>query len=122
MDDPTLVQLNDRFVVAERGRDVEFFRHVLADGLVFRRADGTRVDKETYLQALADPGNRYEVLANEDVEAILFDEATALVSVRVHAKGVRAGGKFEGTFRNTRLFVRQHGEWRCAVWFNTESA
>jgi Domain of unknown function (DUF4440) len=119
MDETTLSSLNDDFADAERSRDESFFRRALAKDLVFRRADGTCVDRDEYLRGLRDENNTYDHLMTEELETIMFDQRTALVSVRVLAKGERDGRSFEGVFRNTRLFVKRRGEWKCAVWFNT---
>jgi ketosteroid isomerase-like protein len=114
-----LTTLNERLAEAELSRDKEFFVSVLADDLVFRRANGTRVGKAAYLEGLLDERNRYDRLEAEDVEVIPYRVDLALASLRVHAAGERAGEGFEGDFRNTRLFVKKDGEWKCAVWFNT---
>jgi len=119
MDEKELSRLNEDFGDAEKQKDERFFRRVLAKGLTFRRADGSRVGKDEYLKALVDPSTSYERLEASDVEAIAFDKRTALVSLRVDAKGTRSGASFEGSFRNTRLFVKERGSWRCAVWFNS---
>ena len=118
-DERTLVALNEKFAEAELGRDEEFFRSVLADDLVFRRASRARVGKAKYLEDLLDERNRYDRVEAEDVEVIAYRTDLALTSLRVHAAGERAGERFEGDYRNTRLFVKENGEWRCAVWFNT---
>ena len=119
MDEKTLSSLNEGFVEAERHRDERFFRRALAKDLVFRRAAGTRVDREEYLRGLRDENNTYDHLTAEELETIMFDKRTALVSLRVQARGERDGASFEGVFRNTRLFVKRRGKWKCAVWFNT---
>jgi hypothetical protein len=66
-DEQALLRLNERFAEAEKGRDEDFFRSVLADDLVFRRANGTRVGKTQYLQGLVDARNRYDRLEAENV-------------------------------------------------------
>jgi hypothetical protein len=119
MDEKKLKELNERFAEAEKNRDERFFRRVLAKDLKFRRANGSQINKDDYLAALKDPKNTYDVLESSDVETIVFDGRTALVSLRVAAHGTRSGKPFEGSFRNTRLFVKQRGNWRCAVWFNS---
>ena len=100
-------------------RNEKFLREHLADNLVFRRASGQLVNKETYLAELVLPDNTYEFIHSEDVEVLVYDEDTALVSLRVWAKGKRSGTLFEGMYRNTRLFLKKQGKWQCAVWFNT---
>lgn len=119
VDENALRQINEQFGDAEKQRDERFFRKVLSKRLIFRRADGSRATKKEYIDALLDPANTYETLESTDIETIIFDKRTALVSLRVDARGTRSGKPFEGGFRNTRLFVKEHGSWRCAAWFNT---
>jgi hypothetical protein len=76
--------------------------------------------KATYLTGVQDPGNSYEYLHSEDVEANVY-ENTAVVSLRVRAKGMRGGKPFEGVFRNIRVFLQHQDSpdgWQCVMWFN----
>jgi hypothetical protein len=113
-----LQELNVKIGEAEKGRDADFLRTVLADDLYFRRASGVVVDRATYLVDLAKPENTYEYLVSEDVAVTVY-ESTAVASLRVRAKGTKDNTPFEGVYRNTRLFLKQPEGWRCAVWFNT---
>ena len=115
-----LTSLNQAFAKAEFGADVEFFRCHLADGLRFRRASGQVVDKVTFLKALVAPDNANERLEVEGIEVLPYGADLAVCSMLVDFKGTRAGQPAEGVFRNTRLFVRSEGLWKCAVWFNSK--
>ncbi len=115
-----LVDLNIKIGEAEKQRDEGFLGSILADDLKFRRANGTVVDKVTYLAGVQDVNNTYEYLHSEDVESTVY-ENTAIVALRVRAKGVKGGTPFEGTFRNIRLFLNQPDKqpvWQCYMWFN----
>jgi uncharacterized protein DUF4440 len=116
-----LTDLNREMGRAENERDTQFLAEHLAEGLVFRRGDGSVIDKKTYLAGLASPENTYEFIHIEDVEVLGYGEDTALVSLRIWAKGRRSGKDFEGIYRNTRLFLRLGDKWQCALWFNTPS-
>lgn len=118
--DQTLILLNIRIGDAERQRDADFLSSLLSDALQFRRANGSIVDKSTYLKDLKDPGNTYEYLVSEDVAAQIY-EGAALVTLRVRAKGTRGSKPFEGIFRNIRIFLREPDkkpEWQLHSWFN----
>jgi hypothetical protein len=119
MDERDLKRLNEQFAEAEKTRNKRFFEGVLAEELRFRRANGSLANKDEFLSALMDGENTYDTLQSSDVETIVFDDRVALVSLRVEARGKRSGETFEGTFRNTRLFVKQRRTWRCAIWFNS---
>jgi glyoxylase I family protein len=91
---------------------------VLHDDLLFRRADGTIVTKQQYLDAV--PTRTYDVLEVE-LGQIEETETSAVVLVSVRAEGASNGKAFKGTYRNTRLFVREGGSWLCRVWVNVRA-
>jgi hypothetical protein len=67
---------------------------------------------------LVQPENTYDYLDSEDIRVQSYGDV-AVVSLRVRAAGRRGEAKFEGVFRNIRLFVKSDKGWQCAVWFNT---
>jgi hypothetical protein len=94
---------------------------ILHDNLAFRRAGGSIVVKEDYLEGLK--STKYEQNVQEDVKVALFEPA-AVISLNIRAKGIRNHGKpdeasFEGLYHNTRLFVKGQEDWQLAVWYNT---
>lgn len=112
-----LVRLNRQIGEAELKRDEKFMREVLADELVFRRANGKIVTKDEYLSELMKPENSYELLRTENIKTAVTKE-NALVSLTVITKGKRGETEFEGEFQNVRVFVKRKNEWQCIVWFN----
>src|SRR5437762_3589389 len=68
----------------------QFFTGVLRDDLCFRRANGTVVDKATFLTGLSNPGNTNEILAG-DVRQVSVAGDWAIVEVMVRLKGTRGG-------------------------------
>ncbi len=115
-----LTEFNTAFSRAELSADVEFFRCYLADGVRFRRASGKVVDKITFLKDLATPGNTNERLEARQIEVLLYGADLAVCSMVVDFKGTRDGATAVGQFRNTRVFVRSEGAWKCALWFNSK--
>jgi hypothetical protein len=119
-DKSALVDLNVRIAEAEKGRDAAFLRTVLSDSLRFRRANGTIVERPTFLDDLLNPTNTFERLDIEDVEVSIF-EGVAIVTLIVRAKGTREGKPFEGVFRNLRTFLKepdQRPSWKLHFWYN----
>ena len=80
---------------AERSRDAEFFKSLLAEKPTFRRASGAVVDKATFLKDLLNPENTYDLLESEAVSATVH-EGVAVVTLLVRAKGMREGKPFAG--------------------------
>jgi hypothetical protein len=119
-DDKTLCDLARRMGEAEKGRDAEFFKPLLAEKLTFRRADKTVVDRKTFLEDLLNPENTYDLLESEDVSAAVH-EGVAVVALLVRAKGMKKGKPFAGVFRNIRIFVHEPDKqqpWQLHSWFN----
>lgn len=114
-----LIGLNVLIGEAELNRDENFLREILSDDLVFRRATGDVVTKEIYLSELANPENTYEYLRAENIKAQVNEDA-ALISLIVTAKGKRGEKKFEGKFRNLRVFTGDEKKRRCVIWHNTK--
>jgi hypothetical protein len=109
--------LNLEIGEAEKRRDARWLRSVLADELYFKRASGDVNDRATYLADLLKPENSFESLKSESVDVTVY-ETTAVVSLRVRAKGKRGEKSFDGVFRNTRLFYKEPEGWKCVVWYN----
>jgi Domain of unknown function (DUF4440) len=119
-----LCDLARRMGEAEKSRDAEFFETLLAEKLTFRRANGSVVDRATFLRDLLNPENTYAMLESEDVSATVH-EGVAVVALLVRAKGSRAGDPFEGVFRNIRIFVHEavkQPAWQLHAWFNVRVA
>lgn len=57
-----LIELNIKIGEAEKQRQEDFLKGVLADDLIFRRASGKVVNKVEYLADLVNPDNKYEYL------------------------------------------------------------
>jgi hypothetical protein len=114
-----LTELNTAFASAEFAADVEFFRCYLADGLRFRRASGKVVDKIAFLKDVGTPENANERIVAREIEVLPYGADLAICSMIVDFKGIRGGKAAEGLYRNTRLFVRSEGSWKCALWFNS---
>jgi hypothetical protein len=124
LDDTALCELARRMGEAEKGRDAEFFKSLLAERLTFRRANETVVDKRTFLEDLLDSENTYEMLESEDVSATVH-EGVAVVALLVRAKGMKMGKSFAGVFRNIRIFVHETDKqpaWQLHAWFNVRVA
>jgi ketosteroid isomerase-like protein len=110
-----LRQINVEIGEAETRQDAKSLDRVLHDDLVFRRADGHLVTKQEYLEAV--PTRTYERLES-DVPEIHEQQESAVVTVIVDAAGTTARGRFEGRYRNTRVFVNDDGRWLCRIWVN----
>jgi hypothetical protein len=113
-----LTELNEQMAEQERRGDDEaatFFRTILADDLIFRRASGAVVTKQQFLYDLTP--DAFEVL-NSSINDIQVHGEVAVVTVTVGAK--RRGQGQEKQYLNVRRFVRRRGQWQLEGWLNTE--
>lgn len=113
-----LAQLNDDIAQWEQRRDEDAIRELdacLSDGLLFRRADRTVVDKATFMGALNKPGPFAARESRNVAVEIRGDRALAtLTVVATRNDGTR------GYYRNVRVFFRRDGNWRLELWFNDD--
>ena len=120
-DATALCDLARRMGEAEKSRDAEFFKSLLAETLTFRRANKAVVEKTMFIHDLLNPANTYEMLESEVTSAQVF-EGVAVVTLLVRAKGLREGKPFAGVFRNVRTFLLEpdHKDqpWQLYAWFN----
>lgn len=72
---------------------------------------GVRQDKEQMLEGLASAAEGRRVTRKELLEPYGSDSAVAMTLISYYD-----GGTFVGDFWNTKVFVRNGGEWRCKVW------
>jgi len=117
-EETTLKSLNERFAVMEQQRDAEakaWFDTVLSDHLIFRRADGSMVDKQAFLTSLDDP-NRFVTRHTEDVHITALADR-ALIFLVVRATEADGTGN---RYRNIRLFSKQPNTWMLERWHNYE--
>jgi hypothetical protein len=56
-----------------------------------------------------------------EIEVLSYGADLAISSLLVDFKGTRERKPSDGLVRNTRVFVRSEGLWKCALWFNTKS-
>ena len=82
-----LIEINEHIVKAEQSAtpaEVEYLRTVLSDDLLFRRADGTIVDKVTFLNNVPLSAQRLTRRQPSDVEVHVRGQS-ALVTLTVTA-------------------------------------
>ena len=111
--------LNERIGEMEQAGEAaaEFFRALLADRLVFRRANGKIVGKNEpggFLSSL--PKNPFSSRRAEEISVNQVGDR-ALVTLLVVA--TRADDGSVHRYRNIRLFGREHGEWILELWYDS---
>jgi hypothetical protein len=108
-----IVQLNDRILDAEERGAAGELAPLLADNFYIIRASGKRLDCEAYLADVPNQCNRGR--RAERGEAYPVGNC-ALYTCIVTTTQNPDGAANPGQFWNSRLFVREDGQWRCAAW------
>jgi hypothetical protein len=117
-DESQLRELNIQIAQWEQQRDKDAIGQLdrcLSDGLIFRRADRTIVDKAAFLSALNGPSPFVSRESRNVTITISRDRAMAIVTVIT----VKQGGA-QNAYRNVRLFSRQGEAWGLEFWFNDD--
>jgi len=116
--DQELRRLNKEIGVKEQAGDVDFFDELLTDNFLFRRANGTIVEKRQYLDGLVSLAeNPFERL-DTVVENVTLDGDSGVVNVLVIAK--RKNVEQAALFKNVRVFNRKGESWKLIMWVNTK--
>lgn len=113
-----LTTLNEQIGAMEQQRDEKakaWFGDVLSDQLVFRRANGSVVDKQAFLNGLDGP-NPFTSRKTEEIDITALDDR-ALVTLIVRTT---KGDGSKNHYRNIRLFSKQGTEWILELWYNYE--
>ena len=115
-----LVKINQDIRDAEFHHDEAYFKKILSDDLIFRRASGKFVNKPRFLEELALIS--YDILKAGAAEIIPIDEKSVYTILNVEAKVKKPdGSEFKGNFRNTRFFRKKGTEWELYAWYNENS-
>ena len=113
-----LTELNINIAEWEQRRDaacIEKLAGVLSPSLIFRRADGSVADKDTFMRGLQTPSPFAKRESHDVVVTITGDRA--LVTLLVI--GTKHDGS-AGRYRNVRLFFRSGAAWQLEFWFNDD--
>jgi hypothetical protein len=98
--------------------DIKYLSTVVTDDLLFGRADGSVVDKTTFLRDVPKSARRLTERRAFNIEPHVLG-ASALVTLTV--VGVDESGQVQA-FRNIRFFVERNNRWLLQHWYNMSEA
>lgn len=101
----------DRAMVAN---DIAAIGRFMADDWTIVGSDGSTSDKATFLALIESGVLSHDVMQTDDIVVRVYGDAAVLL-----ARGI-SGGSYQGQpfreeERQSNLFVRQGGEWRCVL-------
>lgn len=105
-------QLEQTWKDAILQRNVQAMDNLLAEDYIAISANGTLQSKEQTLESLKTGALHFKSIDFAD-RKVRFYGATALVTSRAEVNGNTAEGDITGSFRFTRVYVRDaHGDWK----------
>lgn len=105
--------LNQRILQAEEAGLKDDLDPLLAEGFTVIRSKGEKVERQDFLDAVSNNANRGRRAAQPNVQVV---GQCAIYTCIVTTTQNPDGTPNPGRFWNTRLFVRENGQWRCASW------
>ena len=111
--DDEIVALESRLRAAQLAADVAALDRLISDELLFTGPDGQLGTKAQDLEAHGSGVVRFRTHAPEELRVRRVGADVAVTALRARL-GVEVGGTlFEGTYRYTRVWAREHGgPWR----------
>ena len=107
-----IFQLEEAWRIAVLKADIPALDALLADDYMAITPNGTLQSKEQALANLRTGATHFTALEISD-RKVRFYGTTALVTSRADASGTTAGGDFSGSYRYTRVYVRNaEGKWK----------
>lgn len=109
----SVMDLNSNILTAEEAGKPEDIEKLLTDDFFIVRGTGKKLERADYLNDVPRQAHRGRQATQPELHqvggCIVF---TCIVSTTQNPDGTTNVGRFW----NTRLWVNQNGQWRCAVW------
>ncbi len=111
-DDPEIVTLEAELRAAQLAANVTELDRLIADELLFAGPDGSLATKAQDLEAHRSGVVRFREHEPTELRIRRIGSDVAIVSLRARLAVEVNGEPTRGTFRYTRVWAREHGEWR----------
>lgn len=96
------------------GNDAETIGRFMAVEWTILGSDGSSSDKATFLEQIRSGVLSHDVMQSEDITIRVYGDA-AVVTARGVSGGTYQGRAFREVERQSNLFIRQGGQWRCVI-------
>jgi ketosteroid isomerase-like protein len=101
--------------------DTSTLERYYADDYISIPANGRRLTKSDEIDNFRSGAVRYESITVRDSTVRTYGD-TAIVNLLLSVKVISGGKKFDGDFRNTRVWVKQKGSWKVVAFQATRVA
>jgi ketosteroid isomerase-like protein len=109
-----ILRLEKEFSQAILKNDAEAVRRFLADDWIIVDPDGGIIDKERFLGVIKSGALTHEIMESDETRVRIYGN-TAIVTALTTTKGKFSGQVFTTQERATDVFVKQDGQWHCAL-------
>jgi ketosteroid isomerase-like protein len=109
-----VIALRDKWLAAEKGRDIATLKDVFKDDFVVGTSQGDVLSKDQLLARIQSPDREVEELRSDNTEVRLYGNV-AILTDHTTIRGRDHGHAFGGEFRYVRVFVKSHGRWQVAL-------
>ncbi len=114
----TLQALNDKLTDAYEREDIPLLRELLSDDHIHNNVFGSRLNKDEFLKDIESGVLVFESYKTPEIEWYVADDLAVATGV-IEAKAIRGGNPVPATtFRFTRIFNREGGEWKVLLFQN----
>lgn len=113
-DDPEIVELEAALRAAQLTADVEALARLISDDLLFTGPDGQLGTKAQDLAAHRSGVVRIREHRPLELRIRRLGADAVIAALRAYLRVDVQGNSVEGTFRYTRVWSRENGEWRVA--------
>lgn len=109
-----LIEFRNKYLAAEENRDGAYLDKILAEDFHALNPQGQLLDKQQQIANLLRPERTLKLSPATEV-TVHFHGDTAIMWERVTVTGTDKGKPFGGDFRFSRVFVKEHGEWKVVL-------
>jgi len=109
-----IVDFRNKYIAAEENRDGPYMEKIFADDFYALNPQGQLLDKSQQIANLLRPERTLKLDPPTEVTVHLHGNA-AILWERVTVHGTDKGKPFGGDFRFSRVFVKDHGEWKVVL-------
>ncbi|MBZ5661446.1 MAG: nuclear transport factor 2 family protein [Acidobacteriia bacterium] len=109
-----IIEFRNKYIAAEENRDGAYMEKIFADDFYALNPQGQLLDKAHQIANLLRPERTLKLSPPTEV-SVHFHGDTAIMWERVTVTGTDKGKPFGGDFRFSRVFVKDHGQWKVVL-------
>ena len=109
-----VLRVEKEFSQAIVNNDAEAVGRFLTEDWIIIDPDGGIIDRARFLDVIKSGALTHEMMQSDDTQVRIYGN-TAIVTALTSTKGKFSGQVFTTQERATDIFVKQNGQWQCAL-------